>query len=220
MATLPLVVLLSGYGSNLQAIIDAQQRGELPVEIRAVISNRPQVLGLERAAQAGIPSIVLDHTRFATRAAFDLALQEKIDALGAELVVLAGFMRILTPEFVQHYAGRMLNVHPSLLPRHRGLNTHALALAAGDTHHGASIHFVTPELDGGPVIAQARLQIKTGDTAATLAARVSALEHVLYPRVIRWYAARRLLWHSGNLLLDGQPLTAPVMVDFAEISGK
>ena len=178
---LPVVVLISGNGSNLQAIIDAQQRGELPIEICAVISNHADAFGLERARRAAIPTAVVDHTQFASRAAFDHVLQTTIDASGAQLVVLAGFMRILTPEFVQHYASRILNIHPSLLPKHRGLRTHAAALAAQDTQHGASVHFVTTELDGGPVIAQVRVPVLAHDTQATLAERVRAQEHFIYP---------------------------------------
>ena len=155
--TLPLVVLISGSGSNLQAIIDAVHRGELPAEIRAVISNRPEAFGLERARRAGIPTTVIDHRRFADRESFDAALQAAIDGYHPALVVLAGFMRILTPAFVRHYLGRMLNVHPSLLPAFRGLDTHRRALAAGASEHGLSIHFVTDELDGGPVIVQQKI---------------------------------------------------------------
>ena len=152
---LPLAVLISGNGTNLQAIIDAQQCGELPIEIRMVISNRPGAYGLERARRAAIATAVVDHTQFANRAEFDLALQTTIDASGARLVILAGFMRILTPDFVQHFAGRLVNIHPSLLPKYRGLHTHAAVLAAHDTEHGASVHFVTHEVDGGPLIVQA-----------------------------------------------------------------
>jgi len=210
---LPVVVLISGGGTNLQAMIDTQQRGELGIDIRAVISNRADAFGLERARRAGIATTVVEHTRFAERAEFDRALQSTIDATGARLVILAGFMRILTPAFVQHYAGRLLNIHPSLLPKHRGLRTHEGALAARDAQHGASVHFVTTELDGGPVIAQARVPVLAHDTAATLAERVRAQEHILYPIVIGWYAAGRLSLDDGVAVLDDQVLNVPRLVN-------
>ncbi len=210
---LPVVILISGGGTNLQAIIDAQQSGALAVDIRAIISNRPDALGLKRAQHAGIPNIVMDHKTFASREAFDRALISKIDSCGAPLVVLAGFMRILTAEFVQHFAGRILNIHPSLLPKHRGLDTHAQALAAHDTEHGASVHFVTTELDGGPVIAQARVPVLAADTAASLQARVREVEHILYPRVLQWYASGRISLKAGRIVFDGKPLDAALRID-------
>lgn len=209
-AALPIVVLISGNGSNLQAIIDAVHRGELPAEIRAVISNRPEAFGLERARRAGIPTQVIDHRRFADRESFDAALQSAIDGYHPALVVLAGFMRILTPAFVRHYLGRMLNVHPSLLPAFRGLDTHRRALAAGAAEHGLSIHFVTDELDGGPVIIQQKVPILAGDDVDALAARVRDAEHRLYPRVIRWFAEGRLRLHDHQPMFDGAALTAPL----------
>lgn len=205
---LPIVVLISGNGSNLQAIIDAVAAGDLPVEIRAVVSNRPAAAGLERAQRAGIATAVVDHRQYPDRAAFDAALRTVVDQYRPELVVMAGFMRILTPEFVAHYHGRMLNVHPSLLPAFRGLDTHARALAAGVAEHGVSIHFVTAELDGGPVVAQRRIAILPGDDAATLAARVQREEHVLYPQVIRWFAEGRLTLQNNRAMLDGQVITS------------
>ena len=214
-ASLPIVVLISGNGSNLQAIIDAANRGELPAVIRAVISNRPQAFGLERARRAGIPTTVIDHRRFADRESFDAALQAAIDGYHPALVVLAGFMRILTPAFVRHYLGRMLNVHPSLLPAFRGLDTHRRALAAGASEHGLSIHFVTDELDGGPVIVQQKIPILAGDDADALAARVQVAEHRLYPRVIRWFAEGRLRLRDHQAVFDGAPLTAPLSEDAA-----
>ncbi len=210
---LPVVVLISGNGTNLQAIIDAQQHGTLHIEIRAVISNRADAFGLARARRAGIPTVVVDHTQFASRAEFDRALQTSIDTSGAQLVILAGFMRILTADFVQHFLGRLLNIHPSLLPRHRGLHTHAGALAAQDAQHGASVHFVSAELDGGPVIAQAQVPVLAHDTAATLAERVRAKEHVIYPLVIDWYARGRLHLENGKAVLDGQALATPRRID-------
>ena len=206
-ARLPIVVLISGNGSNLQALIDAAARGELPVDIRAVISNRPAAYGLERARRAGIPAVVVNHGDYPDRAAFDAALQQAIDAYQPGLVVLAGFMRILTPEFVAHYHGRMLNVHPSLLPAFRGLDTHRRALEAGVKEHGVSIHFVTAELDGGPVVAQEKIPVLPGDDAESLAQRVQAAEHILYPRVIRWFAEGRLTLQDNRAMLDGAPVT-------------
>lgn len=211
---LPIVVLISGNGSNLQAIIDAAQRGELPVEIRAVLSNRPGVQGLQRAARAGIPAEVLDHTAFASREDYDRALMALIDRYQPKLVVLAGFMRLLTDAFTAHYAGRMLNIHPSLLPKFKGLHTHRRALEEGTDEHGASVHFVTAELDGGPVVIQARVPVHPGDSPEQLAARVLAREHRIYPEAIRWFAEGRLrLGEDGRAMLDGHPLTAPVQFD-------
>jgi phosphoribosylglycinamide formyltransferase-1 len=211
---LPIVVLISGSGSNLQAIIDAVASGRLPVEIRAVISNRPGVKGLERAQRAGIPTEVLDHNAHASRQAFDETLQAHIDTYKPQLVVLAGFMRLLTDDFVNHYAGRMLNIHPSLLPNFKGLNTHQRALEAyhkGETtEHGASVHFVTPDLDGGPVILQARVPIKADDTPESLAARVLLREHQIYPQAIQWFAEGRLRLQDRQALMDGKPLNAPM----------
>jgi len=207
---LPIVVLISGRGSNLNAIIDAMEAGILPVEIRAVISNRPEAAGLQRAALAGIRTVVIDHACYRERAAFDSALATTIDAMQPALVVLAGFMRILTPEFVDHFRGRLLNIHPSLLPAFPGLHTHQRALEAGRREHGASVHFVTAAVDGGPVIAQVRVPVHDDDTAATLAERVLQQEHRLYPTVIAWYAEQRLaLTPDGRVLLDGAPLDEP-----------
>ena len=211
---LPIVILISGDGSNLQAIIDAQQSGELPVEIRAVISNRPDAYGLVRAQQAGIATAVLDHRDYPSRKAFDHALQLEIDRHQPGLVVLAGFMRLLTSGFVNHYLGRMLNIHPSLLPEFKGLNTHQRALDAFRTgriqQHGASVHFVTPDLDGGPVILQSPVTILDEDTVETLAARVLAKEHALYTRVIRWFAEGRLQLNSNQVWLNGKVLSTPL----------
>lgn len=203
---LPIVALISGNGSNLQAIISAVERGDLPAEIRAVISNRPDAPGLERARRAGITTAVVAHTQYPDRISFDAALQAAIDYHQPHLVVLAGFMRILTPDFVSQYHGRMLNVHPSLLPDFRGLDTHRRALAAGAKEHGVSIHFVTSELDGGPVVAQQKTAILPEDNATRLAARVQRLEHVLYPQVIRWFAEGRLTLQGNHAMLDGQPI--------------
>ncbi|HEB55990.1 MAG TPA: phosphoribosylglycinamide formyltransferase [Gammaproteobacteria bacterium] len=200
---LPIVVLISGNGSNLQAIIDAIQAG-LPARICAVISNRPQAYGLSRAREAGIPVEVIDHRDYPSREAFDQALMACIDHYQPKLVVLAGFMRILTDEFVKHYSGRMINIHPSLLPRYQGLNTHQRVLDAGDDIHGVSVHFVTPELDSGPVILQAKIPVQANDDADTLAQRIHEQEHIIYPQVIRWFAEGRLHLQGNSVLLDDE----------------
>ena len=204
---LALVVLISGNGSNLQAIIDAIRGQGLQAEVRAVISNNPGAYGLTRARNANIAAEILDHRRFPSRDAYDRELQALIDRYQPDLVVLAGFMRILTEDFVNHYHGRMLNIHPSLLPKYQGLNTHQRVLEAGDAIHGVSVHFVTPELDGGPVILQAEVPVHPGDNADDLAQRVHQQEHVIYPLVIRWFAEGRLCFHNNTILFDGKPLT-------------
>jgi phosphoribosylglycinamide formyltransferase-1 len=210
---LSVVVLISGSGSNLQALIDGAQR-DLPIRIRAVISNVADAFGLERARRAGIETRVLDHRGFPDRDAYDAALAALIDELEPGLIVLAGFMRILTPAFVAHFRGRMLNIHPSLLPRFRGLHTHERALAAGETVHGASVHFVTAELDGGPVVLQARVPVEPGDDPDRLAARVLAQEHRIYPQVVRWFAQGRLgVDGDGRPRLDGRVLNRPLRLD-------
>ncbi len=206
---LPLVVLISGTGSNLQAIIDRIAAGELNAEIRAVISNRAEAAGLRRAREAGIEAISLPHGEFASREAYDQALMAHIDRFQPGLVVLAGFMRILTPALVQHYHGRLVNIHPSLLPAYRGLDTHRRVLAAGDDEHGASVHFVTEELDGGPVIVQGRCPVSTGDDADSLAAKVHRLEHRIYPLAIAWFAQGRLALGPQGAELDGLVLDPP-----------
>ncbi|QNH02974.1 phosphoribosylglycinamide formyltransferase [Pseudomonas sediminis] len=202
------VVLISGSGSNLQALIDSVGHDGNPARIAAVICNRADAYGLERAKQAGIATGLLDHKQFDGRDAFDAALIQAIDAHQPDLVVLAGFMRILTPGFVQHYAGRLLNIHPSLLPKHKGLHTHQRALEAGDSEHGCSVHFVTEELDGGPLVVQAVLPIKADDTAESLARRVHQQEHQIYPLAVRWFAEGRLRLGAQGAMLDGQPLPA------------
>ena len=206
---LPVVVLISGSGTNLQALIDSAAGGAA-YRIRGVISNRPGVRGLERAAAAGIPTRVVDHRLFPDRERFDAALAEAIDALDPGLVVLAGFMRILTSGFVRHYTGRMINIHPSLLPAFQGLNTHRRALEAGVREHGASVHYVTDELDGGPVIAQTRVAVLPGDDEATLAARVLAREHRLLPQVVSWIAEGRLRLRDDLVFFDGAALARPL----------
>lgn len=206
--TCNVVVLLSGSGSNLQALIDNCQGPDSPVRIRAVVSNRADAYGLQRAAAAGIDSAVLDHTQFDGREAFDAALMACIDGFTPDLVVLAGFMRILSGDFVRHYQGRLLNIHPSLLPKYKGLHTHRRALEAGDTEHGCSVHFVTEELDGGPLVVQAVVSVASDDTVESLAQRVHCQEHLIYPLAVRWFAEGRLLLGEQGALLDGQPLPA------------
>ncbi|UVJ46609.1 phosphoribosylglycinamide formyltransferase [Pseudomonas sp. LS1212] len=207
-ATCDVVVLLSGTGSNLQALIDNLQAGDSPARIGAVISNRADAYGLQRARDAGIEARVLDHKGFEGREAFDAALMELIDGFNPKLVVLAGFMRILSADFVRHYQGRLLNIHPSLLPKYKGLHTHQRALEAGDHEHGCSVHFVTEELDGGPLVVQAVIPVELDDTPETLAQRVHTQEHQIYPLAVRWFAEGRLSLGDQGALLDGQPLAA------------
>ena len=212
MSRVALVVLISGGGSNLQALIDGVADGYLPVEIKAVISNRADAFGLQRAEKAGIPTRVLDHREFAQREDYDRALMGLIDGFSPQILALAGFMRILTPGFVQHYRGRLLNIHPSLLPYYRGLHTHERVLAAGDGMHGASVHFVTEELDGGPLVLQVQVPVAADDDAESLAARVLKHEHRIYPQVVRWFAEGRLrMTEQGAVALDGGILAQPVI---------
>lgn len=215
-APVRVVVLISGSGSNLQALIDARDAGTLPAELCAVISNRADARGLVRAREAGIAAEVLDHGAYASREAYDAALRQRIEAHGAGLVVLAGFMRILTDGLVEHFRGRMLNIHPSLLPAYRGLHTHRRVLEAGESQHGCSVHFVTPALDAGPVIAQGAVAVRPGDTEDALAARVQAQEHRIYPLVVRWFAEGRLQLAGERVLLDGRPLAAPLRLHAGE----
>lgn len=207
-ATCDVVVLLSGTGSNLQAMIDSFKGVDNPVRIRAVISNRADAFGLQRARDAGIEARVLDHKAFEGREAFDAALIELIDTFQPKLVVLAGFMRILSATFVRHYQGRLLNIHPSLLPLYKGLHTHQRVLEAGDSEHGCSVHFVTEELDGGPLVVQAVIPVELNDSPANLARRVHAQEHEIYPLAIRWFAEGRLSLGEQGALLDDQLLPA------------
>lgn len=206
--TCDVVVLLSGTGSNLQALIDSCAIKDSPARIRAVISNRADAYGLQRAKDAGIDTRVLDHTAFEGREAFDAALIEVIDTFNPQLVVLAGFMRILSAGFVRHYQGRLLNIHPSLLPKYKGLHTHQRALQAGDSEHGCSVHFVTEELDGGPLVVQAIIAVESDDSPQSLAQRVHAQEHRIYPLAVRWFAEGRLSLDEQGALLDGQLLAA------------
>lgn len=197
------VVLISGRGSNLQAIINQIESGRLPAQICCVISNRADAEGLVAAQNADILTQVIEHKDFSSRNEFEQALIAAIDRHRPDLVVLAGFMRVLSPDFVRHYHERLINIHPSLLPRFPGLNTHTRAIEAGDREHGATVHFVTPEVDSGPVIIQARVPVHAGDTPDILAARVLEKEHEIYPRAIGWIAENRVTIEDGLALLDG-----------------
>lgn len=199
-----LAILISGRGSNLQAFIDACANGELTARISVVISNNPDAAGLQLAAAAGLPALCVNHRDFERREDFDQVLVNELNAHQADLVILAGFMRILTPVFIEPFAGRLMNIHPSLLPKYPGLHTHQRALDAGDEEAGVTVHFVTPELDGGPPVLQSRIPILAGDTAATLAERVIVQEHVIYPLAARWYLEGRLTLVDQAAYLDGK----------------
>lgn len=205
-----ILVLASGSGTNLQALIEASRERDFPGQIVAVGCNQPGAFALERAAQANIESFVMNHKDFGSREEFDASLMAEILRHNPDLIVLAGFMRILTTDFVRAFRGRMLNIHPSLLPKYTGLNTHRRALEAGDRVHGVSIHFVTEELDGGPVIAQAEVSVSEDDTPESLADKVQAQEHVLYPIVVRWFCEGRIQLGGQGVLFDGQPLKQPM----------
>jgi phosphoribosylglycinamide formyltransferase-1 len=198
-----LVVLISGSGSNLQAFIDKAGDANHPFEVCAVISNKADAFGLERASKAGIATAVVDHKAFDGRDSFDAALMAQIDQFKPDLVILAGFMRILTGGFTRHYLGRLLNIHPSLLPKYPGLNTHQRAIDAGDNEAGCTVHFVTEELDGGPPVIQASVAIEADDSASDLAGRILHREHIIYPLAAAWFAAGRLRLDGDSTLLDG-----------------
>ncbi|MFP4138851.1 MAG: phosphoribosylglycinamide formyltransferase, partial [Halomonas sp.] len=200
------VVLISGNGSNLQALIDAQAHDELGGEIVAVISNEPEAFGLTRAREAGIDAVVLPHREYENRDAYDGALIKVIERHEPDLVVLAGFMRILTPRFVQRFLGRLINIHPSLLPAYQGLDTHARALADGVDEHGCSVHFVTEELDGGPILLQAVVQVAEDETEESLRQKVHAREHLIYPIAVKWCLEGRLQFSGEGATFDGTPL--------------
>ncbi|MEQ9022301.1 MAG: phosphoribosylglycinamide formyltransferase [Pseudomonadales bacterium] len=204
-----ILVIISGSGTNLQAIIDGCNNGKINGKISAVISNVPGVKGLERARNAGIEAITLDHHKFDSRQQYDQSLAVLIDQYQPDLVVLAGFMRILTPDFVNQYLGRLINIHPSLLPKYQGLHTHQRALEAGDKKHGATVHFVTPELDGGPPIVQGEVAIFPDDTESSLAKRVQLqVEHHIYPLAIDWCLRKRVQLTESGVTLDGELLPA------------
>ncbi|MPW27731.1 phosphoribosylglycinamide formyltransferase [Agarivorans sp. B2Z047] len=197
-----IVVLISGSGTNLQAIIDACKEGRINASISAVVSNKADAYGLERAKQAAINTVVVNPKEYSDRESYDMALAEVIEQHNADLIVMAGFMRILSQAFVERFSGKMLNIHPSLLPKYQGLNTHQRAIDAQDQEHGCSIHFVTPELDGGPVILQAKVPVFSDDDAETLAARVQVQEHAIYPLVVNWFVEGRLSMENDSALLD------------------
>lgn len=197
-------VLISGSGSNLQALIDQSAAGEMPAKIKLVISNNPDAFGLERAKQAGIPSIVVRHTDFNSREEFDRAMSYHLDQAKVDLVILAGFMRILSEFFVENFQERLINIHPSLLPKFPGTNTHSRVLEAGEEWHGASIHFVVPEVDAGPIILQGRIKVRENDTAESLQQRVHKVEHQIYPLAVSWFAANRLTISGERVLLDDE----------------
>lgn len=198
------VVLISGSGSNLQAFIDQVKQGELEIEISIVISNEPDALGLQRAAQVNITTKCICHRDFSSRLEFDRELMQEIDKHSPDVIILAGFMRILTAEFVDHYSNRLINIHPSLLPKYPGTNTHQRALEAKETWHGASIHYVVPEVDAGPIILQGRLAIRENDTAESLQQRIHNIEHQIYPLAVKWIADKRLTIEDDQVLLDGE----------------
>lgn len=198
------VVLISGSGSNLQAFIDGVASGNLDIDISLVISNKPDAFGLERARNASINSACINHRDYSSRLEFDQALMQRIDQEQPDIIILAGFMRILTPEFVNHYTNRLVNIHPSLLPKYPGVDTHQRAIDAGDKWHGASIHFVVPEVDAGPIILQGQLSIGAGDTSDSLQQRIHKIEHKLYPLAVQWFAQGRLSLVNGEILLDGE----------------
>ena len=203
-------VLISGRGSNMVALIEAAKNPSFPAEIVVVVSNDPAAQGLERAAAANIPREVVDHRRFGRdREAFERALQDVLIKFETQIICLAGFMRLLTPWFVRQWEGRMLNIHPALLPAFKGLDTHARALAAGAKTHGATVHYVVPEMDAGPIIIQGAVPVLAGDTEAALAARVLEVEHRIYPQALRWVAEGRVAIENGRCLIDGKPAAAP-----------
>jgi phosphoribosylglycinamide formyltransferase-1 len=211
---LRLGILISGRGSNMEAVARACRDGRIPAQVAAVIADREGAGGLAVARELGLPATVVSWKSLDERAAFERELSQTLEAHCAEVIVLAGFMRVLSPEFAEQYAGRLINIHPALLPKYRGLHTHRRVLEAKDAEHGASVHFATAELDGGPVILQSRLEVRPTETESELAARVLTTEHVILPRVIGWLAQGRLSWQDGRGWLDGKPLDAPIVERF------
>lgn len=203
-------ILISGGGTNLQAFIDAVDAGTLDIDLGVVLSNRKDAFGLTRAADAGIATICVPHAAYKSRGDFDAAVVKALAKYEPDLIVLAGFMRILTPRFIGHFDGRILNIHPSLLPKYPGLNTHQRAIEAGDAWHGSTVHFATEELDGGPCIIQGRVPVLADDDAPALASRVLAIEHQIYPEAAALFAAGRLRYRDGSAWLDGEPLAKPL----------
>ena len=209
MSNTRIVVLISGNGSNLQAIMDHISAGEIDANIAAVISNKVNAYGLKRAKLAGIKTYVVDHTQFSTRELFDRSLMKIIDPYWPDIIVLAGFMRILTTEFVMRYSGKLINIHPSLLPLYRGLHTHRRVLADKRTQHGASVHFVTPELDAGAVLIQGVVPVKKEDNEETLSARVHQIEHIIYPQAVKLLANYKVELRANNIYINNQLLEQP-----------
>lgn len=210
---LPIAILISGRGSNMRAIAELAAAGALPVDIRVVVSDQPQATGLELARDMKIPTEIVSPRDYVDRPAFDRALAALLARYEPRLIVLAGFMRILTKEFIEPFAGCIMNIHPSLLPKYRGLHTHRRVLEAGDRLHGASVHFVTQELDGGPLILQSCIEVLADDTEDSLAARVQRQEHRIYPQAIGWFATGRLALNDGTVMFDGKKLERPVLME-------
>ena len=207
-------ILISGSGTNLQAFIDRVTSGDLDLELSIVFSNRPDAFGLERARKAGIPTECIEHGQFPSREMFDRAVAAVLDAYEPELIILAGFMRILSPWFVDHYEGKILNIHPALLPRYPGLDTHQRVLDAGDEWHGSTVHFVTPELDAGPRILQGRLRVDSSESAEELQHRVQAIEHQIYPDAAGLVGSGKVAFSNGQTLIDGEVAGEPVLRTF------
>jgi len=207
-------ILISGSGTNLQSFIDRHAEGRLSLDPAVVFSNRAGAYGLSRAERAGIPTSTLSHHAFDDRESYDRAVCAELERYEPDLLILAGFMRILSPWFVGRFEGRILNIHPALLPRYPGLDTHRRVLEAGDRHHGSTVHFVTEELDGGPAVLAGRIAVAAGDTPETLRTRVQAVEHEIYPQAAEWFATGRLAFADGQAVLDGEPLGSPVVRDF------
>lgn len=205
-----IVVLLSGSGTTLQSMIDAK----LPATIVAVVSNQADAYGLDRAKEADIPTHTLPHTDYTSRENFDSDLQQLIDRYQPNLVVLAGFMRIFSEQFVVHYAGRLINIHPSLLPDYKGMHTHQRVMDKGEPLHGSSVHFVTAELDGGPILLQARLPILPSDSVESLELRIKTKEHLIYPTAISWFAEGRIELKDNTIYMDGNKMNGPVVMDY------
>jgi len=207
-----IAVLISGGGSNLQSIIDHIEQGHINAELACVISNNPDAFGLVRAQHANIPTHVIEHKNHATREAFEQELIKTLNVYNIKLIILAGFMRVLSPTFINEYQGNILNIHPSLLPKYTGLHTHARALDADDSEHGCSVHFVTADLDEGPLVIQAKVKVEKSDTADVLAARVLEKEHIIYPLAVKWFCENRLALKNSKVHLDDSPLEQAVLL--------
>lgn len=207
-------ILVSGSGSNLQSFIDQVADNRVDLEIAVVMANRRDAYGLTRAKNSGIETACIEHGQFADREAFDRAVAKELDRFEPALIILAGFMRILSPWFVRHFHGKILNIHPALLPLYPGLHTHDRVLKAGDSQHGSTVHFVTDELDGGPRIMAGRIAIRADDTADTLMSRVQAVEHQIYPQAAQLFAEGRVTYNDGNAWLDGKIMTDPLTLDY------